>query len=379
MSATVRLVDSEAEWRRVAPRIRDAEHLAFDLEADGFHRYPERTALMQLALPDGTIYLLDPLALEDLSTFGAALADPARTLVLHSGSYDVRALDRDFDFHVRGLLDTALAAQFCGLRRLGLGNVLQERLGIDLPKPKRLQRFDWSRRPLPEDALDYAADDVRHLLPLAHDLLAELERRDRLSWLEEECERLSAVRYESPMPPEEAFMKLKGARDLESAGRAVLRELFLLREQEALRARRPPHFVLGNRAMLELSAQPHTDPAQVRGVGGMLQRGGGQARLRAALRRGREAEPVPWPRARGRNPWTPEARQRLSTLKAWRRSAAEPLDLDPGVVWPAAHLERLALDPAAELAALDQGDPPWVRRWQWLTFGDALDEARQGL
>jgi len=378
VSPRFRLIDSAEAWREVAPQVRDAAHLAFDLEADGFHRYPEQTALMQLALPDGTLLLVDPLALDDLAVFGAALADPTRTLVLHSGSYDVRALDRDFGFHVQGLLDTAIAAQFCGLRRLGLGNVLRARLDVDLPKPKRLQRFDWSRRPLPEDALEYAASDVLHLLALADDLLTELERLDRLSWLQEECERLSEVRYDAPLPPEKAFMRLKGVRDLDPQARAVLRELFVFREEEALRRRRPPHFVLGNRAMLEIAARPDADPSRMKGLGG-LARGGGMERLRSAVRRGREAEPVPWPRSKNRNPWTPEARGRLSALKEWRRKAAEGLDLDPGTIWPAAHLERLALTPDAELASLDEGTPPWVRRWQWQTLGESLEAARRSL
>ena len=81
----------------------------------------------------------------------------------------------------------------------------------------------------------------------------------------------------------------------------------------------------------------------------------------------------------GRLARTPEARQRLSELKEWRRKAAEGLDLDPGTIWPAAHLERLALTPDAELASLDEGTPPWVRRWQWQTLGESLEAARRSL
>ena len=171
------LVNTQAAWAAARPRIAAADRLALDLEADGFHRYPEQTALLQLALPDGSVLLLDPLALPDLDALGAALADPAVPIVVHSSSYDVRALDRDFDFHIRGLVDTSIAAQLTGNAQLGLGNVLLEVLGVDLPKPKRLQRFDWSRRPLPDEALDYAAGDVIHLLALADALTAPLRQR----------------------------------------------------------------------------------------------------------------------------------------------------------------------------------------------------------
>ncbi len=374
MSAPFRLIDNEAAWDSVADALAAATALAFDLEADGFHRYPERTALLQVGLPGGEILIVDPLAIPDLGPLATAMTDPARPLILHSGSYDVRALDRDFGLRVGALIDTALAAQFCGERRLGLGNVLRERLDIDLPKPKRLQRFDWSRRPLPDDALAYAAGDVEHLFALAEDTVGEVERLGRRAWLDEECARLAAVRWEAPPPPEEAFRRVKGARDLDDAQRAVLRALFAFREVEAVRSGRPPHYVLSNAAMLAIAVDSAQDPSRVRGIGGML-RGDGMNRLRAAIRDGLAAAPEPWPRPRGRNPWTPEARDRLQSLKAWRRGVAEGLDLDPGIVWPAAHLERLALEPSAEPRSLDEGSPPWIREWQWNTLGESLIEA----
>ncbi|MEO8083802.1 MAG: HRDC domain-containing protein [Ardenticatenales bacterium] len=370
------LVDTPAAWRAAAECVRAAARIALDLEADGFHRYPERTALLQLALPDGALFLLDPLALPELDALGAALADPAVPIIVHSSSYDVRALDRDFDFHIRGLVDTSIAAQLAGGTQLGLGNVLAEALDIDLPKPKRLQRFDWSRRPLPAEALEYAAGDVAHLFELTDVLTARLVALGRTAWLEEECRRAEAVRHDPPVPPVDAFWRVRGARELTSQARAVLRELFVFREAEAQRIGRPPHHVLSNDALLALANEPDARLDRVGGVGAAV-RGAARDRLRAAIERGREAGPLPWPRRTVVNPWTSPSRDRLLALKAWRKGEAERLGLEAGILWPMAHLEQIALHPQADMATLDDADAPAVRRWQWAELGPSLEDLRR--
>ena len=233
------------------------------VEADGFHRYPERTALIQVAVSGRPPMLVDPLALRDLGPLGEALRDPTRPAILHSAGYDVRALDRDFDMHIGALYDTAIAAAFAGHRRLGLGNVTAEVLDIHLAKQKRLQRFDWSRRPLPDDALAYAAGDVAHLLELADRLHERVETLGRGAWVEEECARLAAVRFEPPPPPEEAWARLKGVRDLSPQERAVLREVYVFRDGEARRIGRPPYHVMSNEAMLALARDLSFPPRDV--------------------------------------------------------------------------------------------------------------------
>lgn len=368
------LIATQEAWLTAARALEGVRVIGADIEADGFHRYPERTSLIQLIVPGEVPWLVDPLAIDDLSALGAALADPAVRVIFHASGFDVRALYRDLGFQIRGLRDTAAAGQLAGLRRLGLGNVLEEVLGVELAKAKRLQRFDWSMRPLPADALAYAAGDVAYLFELDAVLEGRLEALGRLEWLNEECSRLEDVRFDPPTSPEQASLRLKGARDLSDRERAVLAAVFSFREAEALRAGRPPHFILGNAALLTLARRPPTDPSSLPGSGRRLQ-GSMLRRLKQAIDAGMSADPIPWPRSKDRNPWTPEARARLSKLKRWRTVEAAKLDIEAGFVWPAAHLDQVALRPEEareDLRALDHGDPPWVREWQWSTLGPSL-------
>jgi ribonuclease D len=354
-----RWLDSDRSLHRLTAACTGAERIAVDLEGDGFHRYPEHIALLQFALPSGEVYLVDPLSVSDLEPIGQLLSDQRLVKVMHSADFDIRSLDRDYGFRVRGLYDTSIAAQYCGEERTGLAKVTEAYLGRQLNKSTRLQRLDWSRRPLSEAALAYAAGDVTCLLALADALAARIAELRRTDWVAEECQRLEGVRYTPPEPPEEAFLALRGARALSGRRLAILRELFIYRDGEARRRGRPPYRVLTDEEMLELT---------------LRSRGTIPAAIADAIDRGHRAEPVVRRRSPPTNPWTTDGRERLGELKRWRRQEAARLGLGPGLVWPAVHLEAMALHPGSDPVALDRGDPPWVRRWQWRELGPSLSE-----
>lgn len=378
----IRWIADAAAWAAFAPSLRASRTLALDVEADGFHRYPERLALLQLALPDDDPTIVDPLAFSDLPELGRALADPACQKLIHAASYDLRSLQRDMGFAVRGLYDTATAAQFLGLERTGLAAVLGEVLGLEFNKSKRLQRMDWSLRPLPADAVSYAASDVAHLASLAAALQQRIAELGRTEWVAEECLRQEQIPPETESTPDEVCLHLKGSRDLDDRGRAVLRSLLRYREQEALRLGRPPYRVLANAVLLSLAAEPAQRLEQVAGLGRSYL-GPRRRDLLAAIAEGRQAAPLPWPRRGPGLRWAPIHRQRLDALKQWRDRSAAELGLAAGTVWSARHLDQLALHPRIAPDALDHGAErdglPWVRRWQWQVLGDSLGEVLRRL
>ena len=207
--------------------------VAVDLESDNFYRYPDRVCLVQLATPDA-VYIIDPLSIKDITPLGELLANAAVEKVFHSANSDLRLLDRDWKFPVRGLFDTSLAAAFVGSEKLGLAAILKEHLGIEITKNKKLQRADWSRRPLTVALLRYATLDVLHLDRLTTFLYERLDKLGRTEWVKEECQRLEGIRYVAP-DAEWRFLSVKGSRDLDGQGLAVLRSLHAFREKEALR------------------------------------------------------------------------------------------------------------------------------------------------
>ena len=151
--------------------------VAVDLEADSMHHFEEKVCLIQLGT-DRACHIVDPLAVGDLSDLKPLFADPNVVKILHGADYDVRSLYRDFSIIVENLFDTELAARFLGYEATSLEAVLARHFGVALDK--KFQKKDWSVRPLPDEMITYAADDVRYLVMLYEELKTALEKKGRM-------------------------------------------------------------------------------------------------------------------------------------------------------------------------------------------------------
>ena len=367
------MIDDQRSWQHLAADLASEPLLALDTESNSLHAYRERVCLIQIAT-GRDIFLLDPLAVTDLSALGSLLANPSITKVLHGSDYDVRCLHRDYGFTVRSLFDTEMAARFLGNPRTNLSSVLEGFLGVEIPKSRALQTSDWARRPLSPPALEYAASDVKYLPELAGVLQRHLGTAGRLDWVMEECRRLEQVRQAPPDPPEVSMLRIKGSSRLGPRGLAVLNELFLFREEEARRMDCPPFRVLTNEALLILAGSPDLELHKVRGLHSEIARRAGD-RIREAIQRGTCGPGVHRPSPPKDLAWEPEAQTRLRSLKGWRTRQAASLDLDPALVWPAASLERLALRWNGSAAESPDDGAQEVRSWQRHEFSQELRQA----
>ena len=367
----INLVDEEPHLVAVVSGLSKAKRVAVDIESNGFFRYHERICLVQFTSGE-TAFINDPLPIDNVRPLGDLLADRSVEKVFHDGGYDLRSFDRDWGFRVNNLFDTRIADAFIGSERLGLQSVVEEYTGVALAKHRKLQRSDWTMRPLSFEALQYAANDVLHLLKVRNALSARLKKLSRLSWAQEEFKRMQNVRYIHPNR-KLAFLMIKGSRDLDRRGLAILRSLFEFREREAIRLDHPVFKVIPDFALIKLSAEPEADPSTVKGLG-RFGRPPANRRLKNAIDEGTRARPVVrQKRMRIKETWTPEermsARTRLRSLNEWRRELGRELLLDPGLLWPTESLERLARHPCALHAELSS---PVIRDWQKREFGEAL-------
>ena len=370
-SSAFELIDNQALFVRVVETLRKQFRIGIDLESNGFFKYPERICLVQIAIP-GWVFLIDPLALDDMTPLGDVLSDESVEIILHAGDYDVRSLDRDWGFHINSLFDTSIAAAFTGAARLGLSSVLESALGISISKDKKLQRSDWTLRPLSRESLDYAADDVSHLLSLSDTLKSKLCDTGRLGWVLEESERVAALRYEPP-DPDMAVFRVKGSRRLDRRGLGVLKTLVAFRAHHMIRMGRPHFRVIPDATLVSLAANPDSNLRKVRGLGrfanGKLASG-----LRAAIRRGKAAGPVTRPATRSRRAALSKTdlaavSRRLDRLKTWRAAQGKSLTLDPALIWPTRSLMSIARSPEYLDSEIREPD---VRRWQRTEFETSL-------
>ena len=353
--------------------------IGLDIEGNGFFRYPERVCLIQISI--GSVpYLIDPLDVEDMEPLGKVLMDSNIVKIVHSGDYDIRSLNRDYGFKFRNVFDTSIAAGVLGSKRLGLDAILKEYVDVEVTKDKKLQRSDWTNRPLSKEALAYAADDVRYLGEAREVMKGRLIEKDRIRWAEEECERLSRIEFERK-DEETAFLNVKGSRDLDGIGLAILKRIFDFREDEAIGKDRPPFKIVGDSVLVSIAAEPDSDYSRIKGIG-WWERPSTLKRLKSLVQEARSDGPVKRPstgQARGlrlSHKEREQANNRLKGLKEWRKMIGEKLEIDPSLLWPTSSLSRLSRFPNK---LSDERLEPEVRNWQFDEFGENLSECLKEL
>jgi len=388
MTRTQLFVDTPGQLAACAEDVARSSRVGLDTESNGFHAYFEKVCLLQIATP-GTDWAVDTLAL-GLSPLVPLLADPARECILHAAEYDVLCMKRDYGFSFGRIFDTHAAAKALGIEKVGLHDLLADQLGVQLEVDE--QRSDWGKRPLSKRQLEYAFADVGYLIALREKLGEQLSSRGLVEEAEAEFARLIAKEPRAREFDPEGWQKMKAARALDGRGRAVLRELYLLRDQRARDLNRPAFKVLSDlflaeaarrlpRSEEELLRVPGTSPMTLKKVG---------AQLLEAVRKGIDAEPPERPRPGGPNGqrWrrgapgapSPEIEERYERLRGWRRSRAEVRKVEVQVIAPNAVLWAIARANPADLeslAAVEGMDPFRIEQYGPAILEVLQSEARQ--
>ena len=287
------MTDGVAE---LAAQARAAGRVGIDTEFMGEGRYRALLCLVQVAVEtsDGVrVEVLDPLTSEfDPAPLAQVLADPSVQVIMHAGRQDVALLRREWTTQIHAIFDTQVAAGFAGLRaQLGYEALLHEMVGVRLRKSASFTR--WDTRPLSEEQLGYAREDVLHLADLADSLQNALNARGRLEWALEECRALEDATDERE--PTTIFNRLPRINSLEPSQRAVALELVRWREGVARESDRPVPSVLADAALVEVAKRRPASLerlAQIRGLNESTLRRRGRAIL-GVVERGRENDPIP--------------------------------------------------------------------------------------
>jgi ribonuclease D len=355
------------DLRQLVQRLRGVPLLAVDTESNSLYAYYERVCLVQLSTREAD-YIVDPLAMDDISPLGDLLGDPATEIVFHAAEYDVITLKRDYGFTFVNIFDTMMAARICGWPQTGLGNILVDQFGI--VADKRFQRADWSRRPLDADQLRYAQMDTHYLPALRDRLLNELAGLGRL---EEGRELFAAL---PDLPPAghvfdpDGFWRIQAVRALRPGQIAIARELYLARDDIAQRHDWPPFKVFNDQVLARLATLAPRRPEDLEGLKGISPRLLNQESgvLLEAVARGRKAKPPSPPRRR--TPPDPDVQARYDLLHDWRKRRAAERGVESDIIASRETLWALAQRPPVSLADLE--NVPGLGPWRRATYGAEL-------
>jgi ribonuclease D len=368
------LITRPEELIKLAGKLKEEAILAVDTESNSLYAYHEQVCLIQFSTEEKD-YLIDPLALDDLSPLGPIFSDPGIEKVFHAAEYDLICLKRDFGFSFSNLFDTMIAASILGLEQVGLGSLLEREFNVKLDK--RYQRANWGQRPLPDHLLNYARLDTHFLITLRHILRRELEVHNRWALAEEDFKRLRSIgdsalennNRASSRGAEEHCWKISGAHDLAPQQAAVLQELCRYRDQVARSTNRPLFKVISDATLVAIAANTPNSLHELKQLPGMshgqVQRHGRS--ILQLVQRGLNAKPVLPPRPR-----RPDEQYlaRLENLRQWRKETAKEMGVKSDVI--------LSRDLLIELAEKNPHEREHLARilaevpWRLDYFGDQI-------
>ena len=362
------LITRQAELAQLVEHLLGETTLAVDTESNSLYAYRERVCMLQFSTCQGD-FLVDPLALKDLSLLAPVFASPGIEKVFHAAEYDILCLKRDFNFQFANLFDTMVASRIVGRAAFGLGDLLQAEFGVQLDK--HYQRADWGQRPLPADLLQYARLDTHYLIPLRQRLALELDAHGLRPLAQEDFERLASLENNgrSEQAKDLECWGLRGAGDLAPQQAAVLQELCRYRESRARLINRPLFKVMNDQTLVAIAA---ACPATLDELGALPGMSRGQverhgAQLLQAVQRGLKARPL-----RPKRPPRPDEAylERLERLRRWRKVTGEAMSVQSDVVLPRDLMEALARQNPVDdgvLAAV-MASAPWRRQ----QFGEQI-------
>jgi ribonuclease D len=341
--------------------------IALDTESNNLHAYREQVCLIQISTRRAD-YIIDPLAMEDVSPLGKLMADPHIEKIIHAAENDVSALKRDFAFCFRNLFDTLAAARICGCKQVSLSALLEQYFGVQLDKHHQLD--DWGSRPLAPESLVYAQKDT-HFLPDLRDLLAD--KLTALHRWDEAQEVFCDLCYVPPVDQTfnaEGYWRIGLPIKLTMRQMAVLRELYLLREMLARKRDCPPAHIMNDKLLATLArVAPSTydELVQLSQISLIVLEDYAQQVLDAVTR----GLSMPTPLSRPTPlPSDPVVVERYTALREWRRSKANEREVDVDVIVSKDTLWALAERNPAALEAMT--DIPGLGVWRLAMYGEEM-------
>lgn len=363
------LIESDAQFRDFIQRCRASSYMAIDTEFLREKTYYAKLCLLQIAI-EGEVTIVDPFKIDHLDVMAEVLIDPSIVKIFHACSQDVEILYHETGVVPKPIFDTQVAAALLGkTQQASYASLVQAFCHVSLPKKDSFT--DWSRRPLRSSQVEYAADDVVYLPKLYSIMTLELEKLDRLHWLDDAFEDLSdPAKYESD--PRERYRRLKRVNQLTPRQLAAAREFAAWRENRARKANIPRKWVVSDEQIVEAcrrEAQTLDDLYMVRGMRESL-RAGDARRALACIKKGLECpeEELPSIQGKQRNEANVDVAVDLMNAIVRLRSREH-------------HIAAQTLAPQAELMKLARGheeDCELLRGWRYRVVGKDLVDLLEG-
>lgn len=365
-SRAVYICDS-SELLAFCEKAAQAKVVAVDTEFIREKTYFPKLCLIQVNA-GGEIAAIDPLAIDDLSPLGEIFANPQVTKVFHACGQDLEVIYEHMGVDCAPVFDTQVAAAFLGMRQqLSYGSLVETYCDVHLPKAESLT--DWSRRPLDQDQLKYAEDDVRYLPGIYDKMMDELTRADRLAWVLPEMDEVADPSH-FHRNSREAYLRLKKSGSLTRKQLAVAREVCAWREDLASSRDIPRKWLCSDEVVVEICKRAPATVERLRRIRGTEGFNDADARgVVSAVRAGLACAPADYPRAQKHARSSAETDGVCDLMYAMLRVISEKSGVAPQLI--ATKDDLLDFISNREKSRLSRG-------WRWGLAGKSLSRLLSG-
>lgn len=249
-----------------------SDAIALDTEFVWERTYYPQLGLIQMALSNEDCFLIDPLAIGDLSALGKLLSHRGVVKIFHDAPQDLCILHRVTGAIPQNIFDTRLAAGFADLQAtLSLSSLVKELLEIELSKEET--RTNWLNRPLSHEQVEYGLNDVRYLRAVRVLLLSRIIGPKIKSWLQEELNLLNNPASYNCENKGNRYKKIRGYGNLDRQGMAILKNLTTWREGMAKKKNRPRGHIVKDVILLNLAKDKLSSPDMIKQKSGISEKG----------------------------------------------------------------------------------------------------------
>jgi ribonuclease D len=367
---TINYIDTPEKLTDLCIQIAAEPWVALDTEFLREKTYYSKFCLLQIATP-AWVACVDPLVLLDLTPLFDVLYNPAVIKVFHACRQDLEIFYQLTGKIPQPIFDTQIAAPLLGIQENpGYAMLVSSFLNINLTKAHT--RTDWSVRPLSPEQLEYAADDVIYLCQIYQIMRDKLKELGRFDWLQEDFNLLNNNELYQ-LPPEKAWLKVKGKNKLTGRQLSIIQALTQWREQTAQQEDRPRNWLMRDDLLLELAKLQPATPAELATIRSMnektVQRYGKV--LCELITQAKQRPPIAQTQKEGAAKKTPQQEAVLDVLTAVVRIRAEENALNPVILASRKELEKLLYEGEDEECLLLSG-------WRYTMAGRELQGLLSG-
>jgi ribonuclease D len=316
--------------------------IGVDIECENnFHHFGAYISLIQMSSLKKT-FVIDVLFLKNIGYVLNILKNHYIEKIFHGCDFDLRMIYTEFNCRIKNIFDTQIAAQLLGFQETGLGSLLENFL--DIHKKDRFQHADWTRRPLKKKMLDYAAKDSMYLIELSNILKQKLKQINRLSWAKQEAKYMIEKDNKLSQP---VFWDFRGLSQLTDQERAVLRELYFLREKMAEKTNRPVHYIMNSKKLKNLSVNPVISVKKWKNMKGVHPVVKQKAEIFSnAVKKGLKKR-IKLPDKKYKR-YSPKQRKLFEKLDKLRKKISEKLEIEPFLIMSKDQIKEIVLSDSYE-------------------------------